>query len=93
MNGRKICPVCGQDKPHSEYHRATKKPDGIQHACKPCTLADPKRKIAQRKYESKMRRLGPHGSRKRTPRIPDNIPTPPPPTKETDHGPSDPPSR
>lgn len=33
----KICPVCGVDKPRSEYY---KKGTSISHKCKPCSLVD-----------------------------------------------------
>jgi len=33
----KVCPVCGIDKPRSEYY---KKLNTISHKCKPCTLVD-----------------------------------------------------
>ena len=40
----KVCPVCGIDKPRSEYY---KKAHTISHKCKPCTLADVRSRAPQ----------------------------------------------
>lgn len=35
----KICPKCQEDKPLTEFHRNSKKPDGRQSWCKVCNTA------------------------------------------------------
>lgn len=40
----KVCPVCGVDKPRSEYYR---KVNTISHKCKVCTAADNKTRVGK----------------------------------------------
>lgn len=37
--GRKICAVCGRDRPLSAFHRRTASPDGHERLCKKCASA------------------------------------------------------
>lgn len=41
---KKICPVCGVNKPRSSYY---KKGATVSHKCKPCTLADNRTRAAR----------------------------------------------
>lgn len=41
----KTCKACGEVKPLTEYHRDRSKKDGLNHYCKPCTIA--KQKVFQ----------------------------------------------
>lgn len=54
----KVCPVCGVNKQRSEYY---KKGDTVSHKCKPCSLADSKKRAPEyfgkyREYQNEWRR-------------------------------------
>lgn len=38
-SGRKLCPDCGVDKNHSDFHANKARYDGLQSVCKPCLIA------------------------------------------------------
>jgi len=46
----KTCSICGESKPHSEYHNNKSKPDGKDHRCKAC-IKERDRLRYQRKRE------------------------------------------
>lgn len=42
----KTCRICGVEKPLDEFHKMAKSPDGRQYRCKPCAIADARRRAA-----------------------------------------------
>lgn len=65
MSETKTCRICGETKPLSEFHRSTTAPDGRQYRCKPCAIADARRRAlanpeakreADRRYERSEKR-------------------------------------
>ena len=50
----KTCRTCQQPKPASEYHKHSRRSDGLQSDCKPCA-----NRIARERYDArKQARLG-----------------------------------
>jgi hypothetical protein len=47
----KFCNNCGETKEYSEFYKRTKSPDGYQHWCRICLLADNKR-MAESRYKN-----------------------------------------
>ncbi|WP_223773679.1 endonuclease VII domain-containing protein [Streptomyces sp. 135] len=48
--GHKRCRVCGETKPHSEWHRNSTAPDGLATRCKPCKAAEGRAGHLKRQY-------------------------------------------
>ena len=47
----KVCPKCHEEKDASEYHKNTRRPDGLYRICKACELA--RQKVDYRKHREK----------------------------------------
>lgn len=47
MTGTKRCCTCGEEKPHSEFHKNKSKEDGLHLSCKVCRKAESKRYLTK----------------------------------------------
>ena len=52
IDGGKLCGMCRQRKPATQFHRASSTRDGLQSRCKPCA-----RKSARQRYQTKSGRV------------------------------------
>lgn len=43
----KTCRVCGEVKPLDDFHKSSRSPDGRQYRCKPCAIADSRRRAIE----------------------------------------------